>query len=312
MTDRIIDISERAARLHVSDGLLEIMVEDADEPVRVPFDELAAIVAAHPRVSCSVAALAHLAGRGGAFIACDEKRRPAAMLLPVAGHHLQAERLGLQVAASAPLRKRLWQRIVRAKIAAQAELLKTVRGDDAGLAALVPRVRSGDPTNVEAQAARRYWARIFGSESFRRDPEAGDQNRFLNYGYAVLRAIVARAICASGLHPSIGVHHHNRYDNFCLADDLMEPLRPIADAAALAVMAERGAEAEMDKETKRGLLACFERKYLAGGEWRTLFDIAARLAQALVRAFEGEDENLVYPSVCAAPAASGTASDVSE
>ena len=136
-----------------------------------------------------------------------------------------------------PVCKRLWRQIVRAKIKAQAALLVELRGTDFGLGALVLRVRSGDPSNVEARAARRYWPHVFADLDFRRHRENEDQNILLNYGYAVLRAIIARAICAAGLHPSLGIHHHNRYNAFCLADDLMEPFRPAVDHAVAEYMA---------------------------------------------------------------------------
>ena len=148
------------------------------------------------------------------------------MLLPLVGHHLQARRFVAQAAASVPTKKRLWRQIVRAKIELQAHTLETLHGDSAGVRPLMRLVRSGDPENVEARAARAYWPLLFADDDFRRDHERGDQNRLLNYGYTVLRAIVARAICAAGLHPALGLHHHNQYSAFCLADDLMEPFRP--------------------------------------------------------------------------------------
>jgi CRISPR-associated protein Cas1 len=128
-----------------------------------------------------------------------------------------------------PTRKRLWQQIVRAKIKAQGELLREIHGNDHGLIAMAARVRTGDQGNLEAQAARKYWGLVFGDSKFRRGSDKPDQNRHLDYGYTVLRAAVARALCAAGLHPSIGLRHKNRYDAFCLAADVMEPFRPLVD-----------------------------------------------------------------------------------
>lgn len=182
----------------------------------VPLEDIAVIVAAHPQVTFTLAVAAGLARYGGLLVTCDEKRQPAAMMLPLATHHLQTERYGAQAQLRAPVRKRLWQQIVRAKIAAQGRLLEEKIGKDCGLGMMAGRVRSGDPDNLEARAARIYWPALLG-ESFRRSPEGDGPNPLLNYGYAVLRATVARAICAAGLHPTFGLHHRNRYDTFCLS-----------------------------------------------------------------------------------------------
>ena len=154
---------------------------------------------------------------------------------------------------SLPLRKRLWQQLVQAKIGAQAAVLRERTGSAAPLDAMTAKVRSGDPDNTEAQAARAYWPRLFGPE-FRRDRTAEGANALLNYGYAVLRAAVARAVCGAGLHPSVGLHHHNRYDALCLASDLMEPMRPLVDRIVHGLL-DGGDAPPVDKHTKPALLA---------------------------------------------------------
>ncbi len=151
------------------------------------------------------------------------------MLLPLVTHSLQAERFAAQARLAAPVRKRAWQQIVQAKITAQGRLLKERTHNDHGLDAIAKSVKSGDTANVEARAARIYWGKLFGETVFRRDADGDGLNACLNYGYAILRAVVARSLCGAGLHPSLGIHHHNRYDAFCLADDLMEPFRPLVD-----------------------------------------------------------------------------------
>jgi CRISPR-associated endonuclease Cas1 subtype II len=278
MTDRILDISDRPARLTASGGLLVIdfgkprettrwgeagapaavreshhrpatssakegssVPRDPESGLRardtqrqtIPFADIAVLVTSHPQISFTQAVLAGLAAAGGMFIVSNEKHMPAAMLLPLSTHSTQTERFARQAAVSLPTRKRAWQQIVQAKLRVQARLLQETAGADQGLLLMAGKVRSGDPDNLEAQAARIYWQALFGKDapgkSFRRDPKGEGINVHLNYGYAVLRAIVARALCASGLHPSLGVHHHNRYDTFCLADDLMEPFRPLVD-----------------------------------------------------------------------------------
>ncbi|MFH0937841.1 MAG: type II CRISPR-associated endonuclease Cas1 [Planctomycetota bacterium] len=160
------------------------------------------------------------------------------------------------------------------------------------------QVHSGDPQNIEAQAARRYWLALFG-ENFRRDRDADDQNRLLNYGYAILRATVARAICAAGLHPSLGLHHHNRYDTFCLASDLMEPFRPLVDNVVVQYIRQHGSNAPLDKAAKAALLAPITARYTADGESRTLFDLLARVASSLTDVYMEEGKELYLPELLA-------------
>jgi hypothetical protein len=203
------------------------------------------------------------------FIVSNEKHLPAAMLLPLSTHSTQTERFARQAAVSLPTRKRAWQQIVQAKLRAQARLLEETTGADQGLHVMAGRVRSGDPDNLEAQAARVYWPALFGKEAsgeaFRRDPEGEGINVHLNYGYAVLRAIVARALCASGLHPSLGVHHHNRYDTFCLADDLMEPFRPLVDRVVAGLRHSRLPSSDEEGAGDGTASAAFHTSIPAGG-----------------------------------------------
>jgi len=157
------------------------------------------------------------------------------------------------------------------------------------------RVKSGDPDNLEAQGARRYWAHLFGTADFRRDPALEGKNAVLNYGYAVLRAMTARAICGAGLHPSIGLHHHNRYSQFVLADDLMEPFRPVVDRAALRVVGVLGEEPEVTKEAKLILFEHLGARYVLHAQERTLFDVLARVTTSLMEVFAGEAKQLDLP-----------------
>lgn len=307
MTNRILDLSTRPAYLRTENQQLVIMSrtpepgesaeEDAERarPLSVPLSDIAVIVLAHAQITCSTGALAGLLRCGGAAVVCDRDHLPVGMLLPIAGHSTQAERFAAQAAAPAPTKKRLWQQIVRRKIAAQADTLVALRETDGGLRELIPRVRSGDPENVEAQAAQRYWPLLFDDPAFRRRREAPDANRLLNYDYAVLRAIAARAICAAGLHPSLGVHHHNRYDAYCLADDLMEPFRPLVDEAVVACIGMYGADASLNPAVKRALLEPLTGLYRGGGEARTLFDWISRSAASLARVFMGESDRLELP-----------------
>ncbi len=296
MTDRILDISEAPATLHVRYAQLVIEPESGPE-VTTPLSELAVLVISHPRVLMTQSVISGMAEAGGSVVICDGKHLPVAMMLPLQAHTTQAERFAQQALAPLPLRKRIWQQIVRAKIAAQGRLLRELHGNDAGLLAMAERVRSGDTSNLESQASRRYWPLLFHNPKFRRGGLGPDQNAHLNYGYAVLRATVARALCGAGLHPSFGVQHHNRYNPFCLADDLMEPFRPIVDRAVYQWVQDHDPEEPLDKEAKAWLLEPVLRRYVCEGESRTLFDLLARSAASVARAFLEKRCELYLPEI---------------
>lgn len=293
MTNRIIDISEEPAELSMRTGLLVIRRDTGE--TTVPLADIAVLIVSHPAVRFTLASLSSLCAAGGVFVVCNEKRLPSGMLLPLEGHYVQSERFQAQAEASEPMRKGLWKQVVKAKVTAQGRALATVRGSDTGLFAMAKKVRSGDTTNIEAQASRRYWTTLFG-EGFERDFEALDQNRLLNYGYAVLRGITARAVCAAGLHPTLGLHHHNRYNPFCLADDLMEPYRPVVDKAVFEIVQRDGKDAPLDKNTKNTLVRALSGgRFQLDGEMRTLFDLSARTATSLAGVYAGERKSLVIP-----------------
>lgn len=294
MINHVLDLTTRPARLSVRHQ--QLVIQGADQSVTtLPLAELAVLVAAHPQITLTQAVLSGLAESGGVCVVCDAKSRPIATMFPLVNHHVQTERLAAQSQASLPTRKRLWKQIVRNKIASQAAVLKEVCGSDFGLTRLLPRVRSGDPSNVEAVASRRYWRHLFQDEEFRRDPDAEDQNRFLNYGYAILRAVTARAIVAAGLHPSLGLHHHNRYNPFCLADDLMEPFRPRIDLAVVRLLAHHPKHTDLTPELKRRLLAFLDERFDLDGESRTIFDVLMRISTALAEVFLKKRELLTFP-----------------
>lgn len=293
MSDRVIDISEPSLRLRVD--LDRLSIERPEQaPILVPLSEIAAIVVSNSSVSLTQQVLARLACHGGIFVAMDEHFAPAGMLLPLDTHSTQASRIRKQADAAAPTRKRLWQAIIRAKIRAQWRLLASLGLESGDGPRLMSQVRSGDPGNIEAVAAARYWKRLFGPD-FRRDREATDQNRMLNYGYAVLRAATARAICAAGLHPGLGLHHHNQYSTFCLADDLMEPFRPIVDRCVHSIVLRDGSDVEMSRHIRAELAGSLLDRFDADGERRTLFDLLARTASAVARVLTGESRDAELP-----------------
>ena len=295
MEERFLDLSEESAGLSVHQSQLIIKRDDREDSI--PLEDLAAIVISHPAVYYTHAALAGICAHGGAVVICNEKRLPIGMVLALTGHFSQTERFAAQAQAPPPVKKRIWQQIVRAKIQAQARLLQERCGEDFGLLRMADNVHSGDTANVEGQASRRYWPALFGG-TFRRIPGGDDPlNRLLNYGYAVLRAFAARGLCAAGLHPSLGVHHHNRYNPFCLADDLMEPFRPTIDKLALTITDENGAEIPLDRSTKERLVGgLFAARFQLGRQQCTIFEVFCRTSNSLAAVFSGERKRIVLPT----------------
>lgn len=227
MIGRVVEIAEDGRFLSVKRGFL-VVSHEREELGRVALDDIAALVVNAHGCAYTNNVVTMLAERGIAMVVCGPNHLPKAFLWPVDGHHAQSTRMAAQLEASKPLKKRIWQQLVRAKIRQQAANLAAWGRPAGGFHLLERKVRSGDPDNVEAQAARRYWPLLFGNE-FRRDTAGGGVNGLLNYGYAILRSGVARAVMAAGLHPGLGVHHSNRSNPMCLVDDLMEPFRPLVD-----------------------------------------------------------------------------------
>lgn len=282
MIERIIEIAETSARLHLENGLAVVSVA-GERPVTVPVGEIGCLLIANPAITITGALLAALAENHAIVVISDTKRLPVAMQLPLQGNVVQTERFQKQLNVPLPLKKQLWKTTVKAKIRRQSNLLIELHGDDCGLLKLVDSVRSGDPENMEAQAARIYWKRLFG-DFFLRDREADDANLMLNYGYVIIRALVARACCAVGLHPSLGINHHNRYDIYCLADDLMEPFRPIVDKCVHQLNPHNDRE-KLTKEIRQKLLSLpFEKQATSSGHL-ALGDCVNLTARSLLQSF---------------------------
>ncbi len=213
MLRKTIEISSPGSRLSVRNA--QLRVERKEQlPVDIPIEDIGMLIIDDRQAVHTQAAFVEILRAGGTVLLTDGNHLPVGMMLPIDGHHAQTERHHLQVSASQPRRKRIWQALIRAKILLQAENLVEFTGSDAGLRPLAGRVRSGDPDNFEAQAAQRYWPRLF-DPSFRRNRDAPGINSLLNYGYAIVRAAVARSIVASGLLPSLGIFHRNRRNPFC-------------------------------------------------------------------------------------------------
>lgn len=291
MIGRVVEIAEDGRHLAKARGFLTVSAEGS-EIGRVPLDDVAAVVASAHGITYSNNLLVALAERGAPLVVCGADHRPAAFLWPADGHHEQAGRMADQAAASLPLKKRLWAQLVVAKIESQKATLETVGATHEGLTLLARKVRSGDPDNVEAQAARRYWPLLFGKE-FRRDRGAEGPNAMLNYAYTVLRAGAARAIMAAGLHPSFGLSHRQRTNAFALADDLMEPFRPLADLIVFNLVGN--GQVGVDRDTKPDLARILITDMSTSEGARPVGLCLERLAFALSRCFAGEASRLELP-----------------
>lgn len=295
--ERIVDVSMRPARITLDTGRLRVRIED-EKDVFVPLAETAVVVLGHAGAVCSGAALAAIMRGGGAVVVCDDAHAPVGMMLPLGANALQTQRIRAQLEAKLPLRKRLWKGIVQDKIRAQAHNLELHAGGDAGLRALAAGVKSGDRQNAESTAAQRYWPRLFNDPSFRRQRAAPDQNRLLNYGYAVVRAAVGRAICAAGLHGSVALHHHHRENAWALADDLIEPYRTLVDDEVAEIVGSFGGDVALDTAIKRRLISVLHARVWGGPEspeHRTTLDWIGRSAASLAKAYMGAADRVLYP-----------------
>jgi len=295
MIKRTIEISQEPAHLTVRNEQLLLLAKDDERTLRasIPCEDIGVLLVEHTGTTYSHAALERLLHHGAAVVICGRDHLPAGVLLPVAEHTEVVPRIHLQMNVSKPVRKQLWKQIVQAKIRAQAANFAHGSPVRSRLLALARDVRSGDPTNVEAQAARLYWQTWLEDADFRRTPDGAAPNNLLNYGYAVLRAAVARAIVAGGLIPALGIEHRNRSNAFCLADDLVEPLRPLVD--------ERVRELHLDGYTalippvKTALLELLVADVRTGDVAGPLMVALHRMVASLVRCYEGQETQLLIP-----------------
>jgi len=230
MVTQIVEVSQDGHHLSKYRGFMTLK-KDRNEVARIPLDDITTLILSAHQITLSKALMVELAERNTPIMICGKNFHPLAFSLPYDTHFDQTGILWSQIECRPPLAKRLWQSVVKEKIANQRLILEYFTGNTKAtgeLDILIKRVKSGDPDNMEAQAARHYWTALFGKD-FRRDHQTGPANALLNYGYSILRAATARAICGSGLTPALGIHHHNRKNPFALVDDLMEPYRPLVD-----------------------------------------------------------------------------------
>lgn len=288
---RVVEITEEGRHLSKDRGFLVVQA-GREEAGRVPLDDLMAVMATARGTSVSVALLAALADRGVPFIVPGANFSPAALLWPVEGHHAVSRRMAAQIDRTRQMEKRLWQQIVAAKIRRQGWALHQAGAASGAFARLARLVKPGDPENIEAQAARRYWPLLMGAE-FRRDQDAPGANALLNYGYAVLRAAVARAVCAAGLHPGLGLFHRNPQNPMPLVDDLMEPFRPAVDDAVRRLLAE--GVTDVTVAAKRRLVGLLWQDEATTAGTSPLATVILRTAQSLADSFLSGSAMLAFP-----------------
>ncbi len=298
MIGRIVEVADDRRHLFMHRGFMVVQDTEGErkELGQVPLDDIAAVIANAHGLSYTNNLLVALAERGAPFVLCAANHNAVGMLLPIEGNFEQSKRIEAQIAASQPTHKRLWAMVVRSKLEQQAAALVATGAPSAPLSALVRKVKSGDPENIEAQGARRYWQLLFG-DTFRRDQNAGGPqpglNAMLNYGYTVLRATTARAIVAAGLHPGIGLHHSHDNNAMRLVDDVMEPFRPVIDLKVWQL--QRNKEEHVTPDTKRALVRTLYDDMQTDAGATPVMVCVQKLATSLAQVYLGERDKLDLP-----------------
>ncbi len=291
MVGRIVEVQSQGVHLSVDRGFMKV-TKDGEHLGQIALDDIDALVVHSHGATFSVNLISRLSKRGAPVVMCESNHAPVGLVWPIDGHYEQGKRMEAQASASQPMRKRLWRDIVVAKIKAQADALDLVGEQGEGLRILARKTRSGDPENIEAQGARRYWPVMMG-EGFTRDRTQGGVNALLNYGYTVLRAATARSIIAAGLHPSLAIHHQSRGTALRLSDDLMEPFRPFVDLTVRRLV-ESG-EKDINRDTKAALAAIVTFD-LEGPKGASPLQICLdRLSVSLAQVYLGERQDLEFP-----------------
>lgn len=280
-----------------NDTLSEIIKKEAERTI--PIEDIGVVVLDNKRITVTTGVLEALVENNCAVITCDQRSMPVGLLLALSGNTTQNERYRHQIDASLPLRKQLWQQTVKQKIQNQEFVLRNNTVQETNCMRIWANdVRSGDPDNLEARAAAYYWRNLFPEiPNFIRDKEGKTPNNLLNYGYAILRAVIARSLVASGLLPTLGIHHHNRYNAYCLADDIMEPYRPYVDQTVLNIMKQYGMTELLTKEVKKHLLGIPMLDVVVSGKRSPLMIAALQTTASLYKCFAGEQRHICYPEM---------------
>ena len=263
----------------------------------IPIEDIGVVILDNRRITITSGAMEALLENNCAVITCNQKSMPIGLLLPLSGNTIQNERFRSQLDASLPLRKQLWQQTIKQKILNQEYVLRTNTDKETNCMRIWANdVRSGDPDNLEARAAAYYWKNLFENyPNFARDREGEAPNNLLNYGYAILRAVIARALVGSGLLPTLGIHHHNRYNAYCLADDIMEPYRPYVDQLVLDIIHNSTEISEITREIKIQLLSIPTLDVIMNSKRSPLMIAAQQTTASLAKCFAGESKHICYP-----------------
>ena len=294
MAGRVIEITDSLASISLTRGFMLVKIA-GEEKGKIPIADIDILILNGSGSSLTTNLLNELLEIGALVIILGKNYIPSGIFYPTDPHFLHKQRIGLQIASSKPLEKRLWQAVVKAKILNQAAILSFFNNDEEKqLKELAKKVSSGDKENLEAQAARKYWQRLFGKD-FRRNFNLQGTNSLLNYGYAVLRAATARAIFASGLHPAIGIHHSNQENAFCLVDDLMEPFRPLVDFVVKKLVDQNGEIKELTPELKKSLTKILNLDLATSAGTTPINNCLIRLCQSFVNSLEKGEAKLDFP-----------------
>jgi CRISPR-associated protein Cas1 len=284
---------ENPARLSLK--LAQMVVELQDVTRTLPIEDIGVVILDHKQITITHALIDALLANNVAIVTSNDKHLPVGLMLPLDGNTLQSERFRAQINASEPLKKQMWQQTVIAKILGQAHVLGTQHIEHNNMLKWAKDVRSGDTDNMEARAAAFYWRNMFEKDAFIRDPQGLPPNNLLNYCYSIVRAMMARALVGAGLLPTLGIHHHSRYDAYCLADDIMEPYRPFVDMKVLEMWKNGGITSDISSDQKRELLGVTTMDVNISGHRSPMMLAIQTTAQSVQKCYSGEARKIIYP-----------------
>jgi len=288
------------AYLSTKDDQLMVSFPDKGKPpVKIPVEDIGVVIFDHYHITYTQSLVTKLLHNNVAMVTCNERHLPQGLMLNLEGNHIQTERFTAQINASVPLKKKLWQQTVKAKIRNQAKMLESIGAETENMKYWENSVTSGDTTNYEGRAAAYYWKCLFKDHisNFKRGRFEEEPNNLLNYGYAILRAVVARSLIASGLLPTLGIHHHNKYNAYCLADDIMEPYRPYVDSVVLKILESEDDIYDLSPALKKQLLQIPVVDIVIDGKKSPLMIGMQRTTASLNACFMGEQRKLIYPEI---------------
>ena len=297
LSTKLAQLEIRLPEVVNNDTLSETFKENAIKKVSI--EDIGVVVLDHKRITITQGAIAALLDNNVAVITCDEQRMPSGLMLPLSGNTTQSERFRHQIDASLPLKKQLWQQTIQYKILNQRAVLKSSRRlKCSNMEVWAKEVKSGDTENLEGRAAAYYWQNLFGEiDGFRRNRDGVPPNNLLNYGYAILRAVVARALVGSGMIPTLGIHHHNRYNAYCLADDIMEPYRPYVDKLVVEMVDSGMDISKLTTDIKSKLLSIPVLDVVINGKRNPLMIGVGITTASLYKCYSGKLRKIAYPTM---------------